>query len=278
MKSERVPEMLRVLFTPPADGPWNMAVDVALLRSVARLAEPPTLRLYRWRGLWVSIGYSQEPSGAVDLDACDELGIGVVRRPTGGKGLLHGLDLTYSLTLPSTHRIARASVAESHAVISRVILEALGDLGVAADLVSGEACAPEPARPESAPGESRACFDQHRQETVRSGGRKLVGSAQARRDGGLLQHGSIPLSNDYELLARLFCPSGQDPAAFAAAHRAKVTSFSEASPGTHPSRLAAALTAAFSRALGPADACEMSEWERREAARQLHPDIAWWRV
>ncbi|MBI3892884.1 MAG: hypothetical protein HY303_15290, partial [Candidatus Wallbacteria bacterium] len=112
--------MLRVLFSPPADGPWNMAVDLALLRSVGARRSPPTLRLYRWRGPWVSIGYSQPPGAAVDLPACRELGCGLVRRPTGGKGLLHGFDLTYSLTLPADHRISRLGVEGSYEAISRV--------------------------------------------------------------------------------------------------------------------------------------------------------------
>ncbi|MBI3891394.1 MAG: lipoate--protein ligase family protein, partial [Candidatus Wallbacteria bacterium] len=159
-------------------------------------------------------------------------------------------------------------------------IEALEALDVVAVLQRGDACEPAPVRPvagDPAP-PLRACFEEHRSETVQVSGKKLVGSAQARKDGGLLQHGSIPLKNDYEMLARLFCPAENARQAFAESYRRRVTSFSEAAPGVHPSRLAAALTAAFSRALGPADAGELTDAERDEANRQLHPDVSWWRV
>lgn len=247
---------LRVVLTPPSSGPENMATDLALLRSVGAGRSAPTLRLYGWSGGWVSLGYAQEASAAVNLDVVRDEGLGLVRRPTGGKALLHGRDLTYSLTLPGSHPICQQSVVESYVSISKVLLDALSLVGIRGTVE----------RRESGRGPAvRSCFEEHRVETIRVDGRKLIGSAQARRSGGLLQHGSIPLVHDFALLARLFCPIGQDVAGFDGLHRARITSLAEAAPSVKPEELAAALVAAFGRAFGPAQAGDLTPAESEDS-------------
>lgn len=245
---------LRAVFTPPQDGPTNMATDVALLRSVAGGRARPTLRLYRWKGPWVSLGYAQDARKAVDLAACEEAGVGLVRRPTGGKALLHGTDLTYCLTLPDSHPVARTSVARSYLTISKALVDALALLGLEGTLADRE----------SGRGETtRACFEEHRVETVSLGGRKLIGSAQARREGGLLQHGSILLTPNDELAARLFLPPGLSVEQFRERYRGRVVSLAEAAPGVSAEALAAALVAAFGKAFGDVVAGDLAADELR---------------
>lgn len=245
---------LRAIFTPPQDGPTNMATDVALLRSVAGGRARPTLRLYRWKGPWVSLGYAQDAAKAVELEACRAAGVGLVRRPTGGKALLHGADLTYSLTLPASHPVARTSITKSYLTISKVLVDALALLGLSMSLTERES-----GRNEA----TRACFEEHRVETISVGGRKLIGSAQARRDGGLLQHGSILLTPNDELAARLFRPAGLTEEAFRARYRSRVVSLAEAAPAISAEALAAALVAAFGKAFGDVVAGELAADELR---------------
>ncbi|HLM68541.1 MAG TPA: hypothetical protein VK358_13475, partial [Longimicrobium sp.] len=85
----------RLLDTPPAPGAWNMAVDEALAQSV-RAGEPPVLRVYRWSPPCLSLGRNQ-PSGGYDRDEIRRRGLDVVRRPTGGRAVLHHRELTYSV-------------------------------------------------------------------------------------------------------------------------------------------------------------------------------------
>src|SRR6202022_2425224 len=89
----------RLLLDPPATGAWNMAVDEVLLDGVAVGSAPPSLRFYEWAPPCLSLGYFQ-PFEVVDVDGCRSLGVDVVRRPTGGRAILHDRELTYSVALP----------------------------------------------------------------------------------------------------------------------------------------------------------------------------------
>ena len=90
----------RLLRDPPGDGAWNMAIDEAIARAVAEGRSPSTLRFYGWREPTVSLGYLQRSCGAVDRAACGRLGVAIVRRPTGGRAVLHARELTYSAAVP----------------------------------------------------------------------------------------------------------------------------------------------------------------------------------
>ncbi|MCY4064360.1 MAG: biotin/lipoate A/B protein ligase family protein [Chloroflexi bacterium] len=174
------------------DGASNMAVDSAILAAVARGDQPPTLRLYGWDPFCLSLGYGQRTRD-VDLDALAARGWDLVRRPTGGKAILHGDELTYSLCLPLDHALAGVDIVESYRRISVGLLRALETLGLDADA---------PRQDERMRGADLGpiCFEMPSHYEISVKGRKLIGSAQLRRKGAMLQHGTLPLNGD---LARI---------------------------------------------------------------------------
>ena len=170
------------------DGGGNMAIDCAIFEAVASNLQPPTLRLYGWHPFCLSLGYGQRARDA-DLDALADRGWDLVRRPTGGKAILHGDELTYSLCLPQDHPLASGDVVESYRRISAGLLRALQELGLEAESERQNASL----RPAAV---GPVCFEIPSHYEISVAGRKLIGSAQMRRKGGLLQHGSIPLRGD----------------------------------------------------------------------------------
>jgi lipoate-protein ligase A len=178
----------------PLEGAVNMAVDEMLLEAVARPGALPVLRVYAWQPPCLSLGYGQ-PWADVDVAAAEARGWHVVRRPTGGRAILHTDELTYSLALPAEHPLALGTIVESYRRISQALLAALHTLGAAA--FEAEPHPPEPAGGVLADG---VCFRVPSHYEITVGGRKLIGSAQVRRRGGVLQHGSLPLGGD---LARI---------------------------------------------------------------------------
>jgi lipoate-protein ligase A len=173
----------RLLVDAPAAGAWNMGVDEVLLDGVAAATAPPTLRFYQWTPACLSLGYFQSLD-AVDLAGCRALGVEIVRRPTGGRAILHDRELTYSVALPASVLGHDVGVLPSYYRLSLALQEGLRRLGVPATLA-----------PESAPSASAehgpVCFDRPSAHEILLDGRKLVGSAQMRRGGAILQHGSI---------------------------------------------------------------------------------------
>jgi len=179
----------RVLWSGPADGYTNMAVDEALMGGVAQRGTP-TLRLYGWRPPTVSLGYFQPVEAQVDQGEIARRGWGLVRRPTGGRALLHHEEVTYSVAIAEAALPQGASVMGSYREISRGIECGLRRLGVVAAL--GETAA-DPRHRETARDLPTVCFAQTSRCDMVVEGRKVVGSAQVRRDGIILQHGSVPL-------------------------------------------------------------------------------------
>lgn len=179
----------------------NMALDVAMAWGVGEGLAPPTLRLYRWDPPAVSIGYAQRPETALDLAACARRGLSVIRRPTGGRAVLHDGDLTYAVAVPRRGPWAGRSVAATCRAIHEAVAAGLRRLGVPAQVAG-----PRPTRGSAG---GPLCFAAVSTHEITSGGRKLVGSAQRRFRDAVLQHGSIPLSVRREWLAALVRP---DPA------------------------------------------------------------------
>ncbi|HVU12241.1 MAG TPA: hypothetical protein VHD90_13240, partial [Phototrophicaceae bacterium] len=118
----------RLIYDQPTLGARNMAVDEAILASVGAGDQPPTLRLYRWEPPCLSLGYGQR-SREADLDRLAARGWEIVRRPTGGRAILHADELTYSLALPSDHPLAALGIVESYRRISEALISALTGLG-----------------------------------------------------------------------------------------------------------------------------------------------------
>jgi len=181
------PAQWRLIVNGEADGASNMAIDEAILGAVSEGLAPPTLRLYAWSPPCISLGRNQ-PLSQVDLESCSAAGVDVVRRPTGGRAILHTDELTYSVALSVVDPRAAAGVTEGYRRLSEGLLAGLRRLGVGA----GPAESGGPGEGASGP----ACFEVPSHHEITAGGRKLVGSAQWRAKGGVLQHGSLPLEGE----------------------------------------------------------------------------------
>jgi lipoyl(octanoyl) transferase len=183
------PGRWRLLYSGEAVGAWNMALDEAILEAVGRGESPPTLRLFAWSPPCLSIGYSQ-PVADVDSDAVDRYCWHLVRRPTGGRAILHTDELTYSVIAPLHEPRVAGSVLESYRRLSVALVESLRMLGI-----SVQANKEYPTTVKTNSG-GPVCFDVPSNYEITVDGKKLIGSAQARRMGGVLQHGSLPLGGD----------------------------------------------------------------------------------
>jgi lipoyl(octanoyl) transferase len=177
----------RLLTTPPAHGAWNMAVDEAILEAVGRGDSPSTLRLYAWEPACLSLGYAQ-PLADVDFHSLEAHGWELVRRPTGGRAILHTDELTYSVIAPLDEPRVAGSVLESYSHLASALMEALRQLNLPVEIHEQEVGKSKTPNP--------VCFEVPSTSEITVGGKKLVGSAQARRKEGILQHGSLPLTGD----------------------------------------------------------------------------------
>ena len=177
----------RFICDEPAVGRWNMAADEAILNAVGTGEQLPTLRLYAWEPACLSLGVSQ-PISDVDGTSLAAQRWDIVRRPTGGRAILHTDELTYSLAVPADHELAKLDIIGSYRKISTALMIALENLG--ANPQSERRTEPASKRPNA------VCFETPSHYEITSGGRKLVGSAQMRRKTGLLQHGTLPLFGD----------------------------------------------------------------------------------
>jgi lipoate-protein ligase A len=247
--------------TPPWSGAANMAADLAACDQARRTGDA-VVRTYAWRTPTVSFGRHQRARGVYDAALIAADGYDVVRRPTGGRALLHHREFTYAIAMPVT-----GSLRESHAALTALVADALARLGVAA------VPAPRTVRAE-APG-AAPCFAAPAEGELVVEGHKLVGSAQVREQGALLQHGSVLVDDDQGRLSRyLLVPGrpvpppqtlrallGRAPALreFTAAMRDALTARNGSAP--HP------VTPQW---LDPADV-------RRHVARFRDPDWTWGR-
>lgn len=171
----------------PADGPTNMAWDQALLESVR--TDRLVWRWYQWDRPTVSFGRNERTAGRFDQDSVEAAGLAAVRRPTGGRALLHARELTYSVTCPLPRETPWGA---AYAAINAVLLATLQRAGIPAlAAVGAPAMAPD----------GPVCFDAPAPGEIVVQGRKLVGSAVWRQGDGYLQHGSILLADDQSRLA-----------------------------------------------------------------------------
>jgi len=176
-------------------GARNMARDVAMLEAVAHDEAPPTLRLYGWDPPCLSLGRHQGVEAA-DLAFCRAHGIDVVRRPTGGRALLHHLELTYAVVAPLGEGPLPRALQDAYRRICEPLVAACRSLGIAAELTPGEVNLQLPG-----PASTIPCFEAPAGGEVVVGGRKLIGSAMRAHGGAVLQHGAILLDWDGRLQA-----------------------------------------------------------------------------
>ncbi|MFQ5913205.1 MAG: biotin/lipoate A/B protein ligase family protein [Nitrospinota bacterium] len=252
----------RLLNTGARNGAWNMAVDEVLWRGVQEGKTPPTLRFFAWTPATLSVGYGQSIERDIDVNALERLGIPLVRRPTGGRAVVHDRELTYSVVFPAdltgpagaeaSRGSSPGSIAQGHSIlrdyafISRGLVLGLRDLGVAAEL------APVVHRPDP---EERtgACFSSASAYEVMVQGKKIVGSAQRRGAGAVLQHGSVPLDLDVGRLSSLFKTRSPEARGRLAGNlAAKMTCVKEALSGRETSyeEACAAFEAGFREVVG----------------------------
>jgi lipoyl(octanoyl) transferase len=170
----------------------NMAIDEAIMLAQSSSDVPPTLRFYGWEPAACSIGYFQKMERELDLAALQKRGISYVRRITGGRTVFHDQELTYSLIVGKQHALYAQGVSQSYYQISQGLLAGFAELGLAAML------SPPRQQRLAATGSSSVCFDQASDYELVIDGKKVVGSAQTRKQNALLQHGSILLSLDLE--------------------------------------------------------------------------------
>ena len=194
-------------------GSLNMAIDEALLDSVIA-GGVPVLRFYTWQPATLSLGTNQA-LGEIDRAACEGRGFGLVRRLTGGRAVLHQHELTYSVIARENDPRVSGGVVESYRKISAALVEGLRTLGATVSLAAPDkallramsvrrAAVLEGGEGQAAEGSSAVCFDAASAYELTAGGKKLVGSAQARRGGALLQHGSVLLDIDWDAWVSVF--------------------------------------------------------------------------
>ena len=176
----------RLILSDPMPGTRNMAIDSAILAAVEQGEAPPTLRLYSWDPPCLSLGYSQAYSD-VDLHQLSANGWDLVRRPTGGRAILHTDELTYAVIGPKSDPRLAGNLMDSYQHISRALFEALSQMGLPVEVHAGK-------NPEAH--HQPVCFENPSDFEITANGRKIIGSAQARKKTGLLQHGSLPLIGD----------------------------------------------------------------------------------
>ncbi len=182
------PSTWRLIRTAPAPGAWNMALDESILEHVHRGEAIPTLRLYAWTPACLSLGHAQ-PFADVDVARLRAHGWDVVRRLTGGRAILHTDELTYSVTAPADEPRVAGTVLESYNRLAGALMRAVHDLGLPVEMK-------EHSNRSLTPMLNPVCFEVPSTYEITVRGKKLIGSAQARKKEHMLQHDSLPLHGD----------------------------------------------------------------------------------
>ena len=180
---------------------YNMAMDEALLNFVSRGEIDPVIRFYTWNPATLSIGYFQRLQKEIDIDKVKEKGYGLVRRQTGGRGVLHDKELTYSVIVPESHPNMPSTVTEAYKIISQGLLEGFKNLGFETYFAIPRS---KEERDKLKQPRSSVCFDAPSWYELVVEGRKIAGSAQTRQKGVILQHGSILQDIDIDDLFDMF--------------------------------------------------------------------------
>jgi lipoate-protein ligase A len=175
----------RLILDGDLPGARNMARDVAILHAVSDGLAPPTLRLYGWDPPCLTLGRHQGPEAA-NLDFCQTEGIDVVRRPTGGRALLHDIELTYAVAAPVGTGPLPRGLQDAYRSICNGLVHAVRALGVDAELTGGDVNLQLPGPTTTVP-----CFEAPAGGEVVVAGRKLIGSAMRAHGMAVLQHGAI---------------------------------------------------------------------------------------
>ncbi len=242
-----------------------MAVDEAIMKIHSQGDTPPTLRFYCWKPAALSLGYFQKTEEEINYENCQKEGIDLVRRLTGGRAILHDQELTYSIVIREDYNLLSDSIEKSYQQISRGLVNGLQSLGVPAELKAVE-------RGKKAPsGHSAACFDAPSWYEVILDNKKLIGSAQRRKDNTILQHGSLPLAIDANKIFELLNYNSEVERKKARRiFKTKSTSLSKAGYNYSYQKLESALTTGLSQALG----IEFEKGDLTETEKELAHKLA----
>jgi lipoate-protein ligase A len=195
----------RLLISPPGTGAWNMAVDEAILESIGENKSLPTVRLYAWTPPCLSIGFAQLLED-VNPEQLNILGWDIVRRVTGGRAILHTDELTYSVISPHSEPRLAGGILESYLRLSQALLSAVTSLGIHAHANSKTTT-----QYSGQKNQKPVCFEVPSNYEITFQGKKLIGSAQARKKSGILQHGTLPLYGDLTRILKVIVQDGQSP-------------------------------------------------------------------
>ncbi|GCE18263.1 lipoate--protein ligase family protein [Dictyobacter kobayashii] len=251
------------------DAQLNMAIDEAILLHHLRGDVPPTLRVFRWTQPSISLGRFQSIEREIEQESCEEQGVILVRRPTGGRAVYHRDEFTYSIVIGKRYGVPSGVVA-AYAYLSQGLLAALRLLGVQAE-ISDERVNKHP---------SAACFASSTQADLTSGGFKLVGSAQVWKEDALLQQGSLPLDDRAaEFFSLLRYPSAEERAEALKLYLEKTTPLHTFAPQASWDEVARAFRQGFSTFLQHEmveEELSASEWElARQLVEEKYSKLNW---
>lgn len=201
---EDKPQKWRLLTTGFLNAFENMAIDEAILKTCGQGKSPPTIRFYGWKPHAASLGYSQQVEGTINLQACERLGIDIVRRITGGRAILHEEELTYSLICPLGNSLFPKSILGTYKKISSCLIEGFNRLDIDAQLIIPRGREGSLSERKSNP----SCFLSPSRYEISVSGRKVCGSSQRRVNGAFLQHGSILIGFDAQKLSQIMVFKG----------------------------------------------------------------------
>jgi len=181
----------RFINTGRADGAYNMALDLALAESVRNKTSGPVLRFYDWEQPTISLGYNQDAE-QLDLEACRQAGVKVVRRPTGGRAVFHYNEFTYSVIALQDDPLLGGPVLNTYRTIAQALVMGLKQLGIESELQRSQSAG-------ASVKDSPLCFAAAGRYEITASGKKILGSAQRRIQGVILQQGSLLLAQDQNL-------------------------------------------------------------------------------
>ena len=174
-------------------GSFNMSFDEKILKdSINELSNEPVLRFYGWSPACISLGRNQKDS--IDYDFCKKNNIDVVRRATGGRALFHDKELTYSFVCPVSFLDCGESVILSYKEISQALIIGMSEIGIKIDF-------PEEKKVKT---NLNYCMSLSTGADLSYKGKKIIGSAQGRKNGYILQHGSVLIDLDMNIIKKLF--------------------------------------------------------------------------
>ncbi len=259
----------RFLDTGVQSAALNMAIDEAILTFHLRGETPPTLRAFAWERPAISLGRFQDVEREILTDKAAEQGVDLVRRPTGGRAVLHVDEFTYSVTISTDYGVP-SGVVPAYVWLAQGIIAALEPFGIYSEVSTNRMSKQQTA----------ACFAFSTQADLTSNGRKLVGSAQVWKDQAVLQQGTVPLEERGALLFSLLnYPAEAERQIALGAYQEATASVHRFAPGVTWQQMGEAFRRGFSSALGmPFEPAALTEGEwalARRLAETKYAHLDW---